>query len=258
MMLEVRNLNFSYPNGAGKLENINLKIGAGEILTILGRNGAGKSTTLGLISGSLKPISGEIFLDGKNVDSLSNKERAKIMAYVAQSEVTEYEYTGLEFITMGRAAHLGIFARPSKEDEQIAKIYTKKLEIEHLEEKFITQMSGGQKQMCMIARAMAAQPKMIIFDEPTSALDYGNQYKFLRTVKWLKELGYSVVLTTHNPDFAVLLGGYVALVKGDGNVEFGTVSEIIRSENLSKLYGLSLNVSYIDEVKRECCLTYPL
>lgn len=88
-MLEVRNLNFSYPNGAGKLENVNLKIGAGEILTILGRNGAGKSTTLGLISGSLKPVSGEIFLDGKNVDSLSNKERAKIMAYVAQSEVTK-------------------------------------------------------------------------------------------------------------------------------------------------------------------------
>ena len=120
MMLEVRNLNFSYPNGAGKLENVNLKIGAGEILTILGRNGAGKSTTLGLISGSLKPVSGEIFLDGKNVDSLSNKERAKIMAYVAQSEVTEYDYTGLEFITMGRAAHLGIFARPSKEDEEIS------------------------------------------------------------------------------------------------------------------------------------------
>ena len=196
-MLEVRNLNFSYPNGAGKLENVNLKIGAGEILTILGRNGAGKSTTLGLISGSLKPVSGEIFLDGKNVDSLSNKERAKIMAYVAQSEVTEYDYTGLEFITMGRAAHLGIFARPSKEDEEIARIYTKKL-------------------------------------------------------------GYSVARTTHNPDLAVLLGGYVALVKGDGEVGFGTVDEIIRSENLSKLYGLNLNVSYIDEVKRNCCLTYPL
>ena len=256
-MIQIENINVSYQQTLA-LDNITLNLDGPSITGIIGPNGAGKSTTLGLISGSLKPVSGEIFLNGKNVDSLSNKERAKIMAYVAQSEVTEYEYTGLEFITMGRAAHLGIFARPSKEDEEIAKIYTKKLEIEYLEERFITQMSGGQKQMCMIARAMAAQPKMIIFDEPTSALDFGNQYKFLRTLKWLKELGYSVVLTTHNPDFAVLLGGYVALVKGDGNVEFGSVSEIIRSENLSKLYGLSLNVSYIDEVKRECCLTYPL
>ena len=214
MMLEVRNLNFSYPNGAGKLENVNLKIGTGEILTILGRNGAGKSTTLGLISGSLKPVSGEIFLDGKNVDSLSNKERAKIMAYVAQSEVTEYDYTGLEFITMGRAAHLGIFARPSKEDEEIAKIYTKKLEIEHLEEKFITQMSGGQKQMCMIARAMAAQPKMIIFDEPTSALDPEMIGEVLDIMKDVAAKGITMLVVTHEMGFAKNVANRIFFMHG--------------------------------------------
>ena len=180
------------------------------------------------------------------------------MAYVAQSEICEYDYTGLEFITMGRAAHLGIFARPSEEDTAIAKEFTAKLEITHLEDKFITQMSGGQKQMCSIARAMAAKPEIIVFDEPTSALDFGNQYKFLRTVKQLKEQGYTIVLTTHNPDFAVLLGGYVALVKGGGEVAFGTVDEIIESEHLSKLYGLNLSVEYIEQVARKCCLTYPL
>ena len=145
-MLEVKNLNFAYPNGAGRLENVNLRVGKGEILTILGRNGAGKSTMLGLISGTQAPHSGEVWLSGKNSALLSNKERAKIMAYVAQSEICEYDYTGLEFITMGRAAHLGIFARPSEEDTAIAKEFTAKLEIMHLEDKFITQMSGGQKQ----------------------------------------------------------------------------------------------------------------
>ena len=213
-MLEVRNLNFSYPNGAGKLENVNLKIGAGEILTILGRNGAGKSTTLGLISGSLKPVSGEIFLDGKNVDSLSNKERAKIMAYVAQSEVTEYDYTGLEFITMGRAAHLGIFARPSKEDEEIARIYTKKLEIEYLEDRFITQMSGGQKQMCMIARAMAAQPKMIIFDEPTSALDPEMIGEVLDIMKDVAAKGITMLVVTHEMGFAKNVANRIFFMHG--------------------------------------------
>ena len=257
-MLEVKNLNFAYPNGAGRLENVNLRVGKGEILTILGRNGAGKSTMLSLISGTQTPHSGEVWLSGKNSSELSNKERAKIMAYVAQSEICEYDYTGLEFITMGRAAHLGIFARPSEEDTAIAKEFTAKLEIKHLEEEFITQMSGGQKQMCSIARAMAAKPEIIVFDEPTSALDFGNQYKFLRTVKQLKEQGYTIVLTTHNPDFAVLLGGYVALVKGGGEVAFGSVDEIIESEHLSKLYGLNLSVEYIEQVTRKCCLTHPL
>nr|WP_314467295.1 ABC transporter ATP-binding protein [uncultured Campylobacter sp.] len=257
-MLEVKNLNFAYPNGAGRLENVNLRVGKGEILTILGRNGAGKSTMLSLISGTQTPHSGEVWLSGKNSAELSNKERAKIMAYVAQSEICEYDYTGLEFITMGRAAHLGIFARPSEEDTAIAKEFTAKLEITHLEDKSITQMSGGQKQMCSIARAMAAKPEIIVFDEPTSALDFGNQYKFLRTVKQLKEQGYTIVLTTHNPDFAVLLGGYVALVKGGGEVAFGTVDEIIESEHLSKLYGLNLSVEYIEQVTRKCCLTHPL
>ena len=257
-MLEVKNLNFAYPNGAGRLENVNLRVGKGEILTILGRNGAGKSTMLSLISGTQAPHSGEVWLGGKNSADLSNKERAKIMAYVAQSEICEYDYTGLEFITMGRAAHLGIFARPSEEDTAIAKEFTAKLEITHLEDKYITQMSGGQKQMCSIARAMAAKPEIIVFDEPTSALDFGNQYKFLRTVKQLKEQGYTIVLTTHNPDFAVLLGGYVALVKGGGEVAFGSVDEIIESEHLSKLYGLNLSVEYIEQVARKCCLTHPL
>ena len=105
---------------------------------------------------------------------------------------------------------------------------------------------------------MAAKPEIIVFDEPTSALDFGNQYKFLRTVKQLKEQGYTIVLTTHNPDFAVLLGGYVALVKGGGEVAFGSVDEIIESEQLSKLYGLNLCVEYIEQVARKCCLTYPL
>jgi len=257
-MLEIKNLSFAYANGAGRLENVNLHLQNGKILTILGKNGAGKSTLLGLISGTNRPISGEILLDGVKLENLSNKERAKIMAYVAQSEICEYDYTGLEYITMGRAAHLGIFARPSKEDEKIAWEFIAKLGIERLSSKFITQMSGGERQMCSIARAMVAKPKLIIFDEPTSALDFGNQYKFLRTLKWLKDIGYTIILTTHNPDFAVLLGGFVALVKGNGEVTFGNINEIICSSELTKLYGLDINVSFNESVGRTCCLTYPL
>ena len=201
-MLEVKNLNFAYPNGAGRLENVNLRVGKGEILTILGRNGAGKSTMLSLISGTQAPHSGEVWLSGKNSAELSNKERAKIMAYVAQSEICEYDYTGLEFITMGRAAHLGIFARPSEEDTAIAKEFTAKLEITHLEDKFITQMSGGQKQMCSIARAMAAKPQIIVFDEPTSALDPEMVKEVLDVMRQLADSGMTMLVVTHEMGFA--------------------------------------------------------
>jgi iron compounds ABC transporter, ATP-binding protein len=257
-MLEIRGLNFAYANGAGILNNVNLSLKKGEILTILGRNGAGKSTLLGLISGINAPKSGEILVGGANLSELSARERAKLMGFVAQSEICEYDYTGLEYVTMGRAAHLGIFARPSKDDEDTAREFIKILGIERLAAKFITQMSGGERQMCAIARAMTAKPELIIFDEPTSALDFSNQYKFLRTVKSLKELGYTIVLTTHNPDFALLLGGYVALVKGGGEVAFASADEIINSRDLSALYGIDINVEFVQSVARKSCLTFPI
>lgn len=257
-MVELRDMSFSYPNGAGELKNVNLSLKKGQILTVLGKNGAGKSTMLSLISGALKPKSGEALLKGKNVLEMNAKERAKVMAYVAQSEVCEYEYSALEYITMGRAAHLGIFAKPTKDDYDIAKKYINMLGITHLSSKFITQMSGGERQMSSIARALTAEPELIIFDEPTSALDFGNQYKFLKMTKWLLEKGYTIILTTHNPDFAILLGGVVALVKNGGEVACGSVEEIIKSENLSALYDTPLSVSFVDSVKRSCCLTYPL
>ena len=124
-MLEIRGLNFAYANGAGMLNNVNLSLKKGEILTILGRNGAGKSTLLGLISGINAPKSGEILVGGVNLSELSARERAKLMGFVAQSEICEYDYTGLEYVTMGRAAHLGIFARPSKDDEDTAREFIK-------------------------------------------------------------------------------------------------------------------------------------
>ena len=225
-MLEVKNLNFAYPNGAGRLENVNLRVGKGEILTILGRNGAGKSTMLSLISGTQTPHSGEIWLSGKNSAELSNKERAKIMAYVAQSEICEYDYTGLEFITMGRAAHLGIFARPSEEDTAIAKEFTAKLEITHLEDKFITQMSGGQKQMCSIARAMAAKPEIIVFDEPTSALDPEMVGEVLNVMKDLAAQKMTMVVVTHEMGFAREVASRVMFLADGYFLEEGSPAEL--------------------------------
>ena len=257
-MVRVESLDFGYVKSAPlTLRDVNLNLEAGAMLTILGQNGAGKSTLLNLISGTLTPLRGKISIDGKDMASLGAKGRAEIIGYVSQSEVCEYDYSVFEYVLMGRTAHIGIFSQPSENDYKLAQRYMKMLEIWHLKDKIITRLSGGQRQMASIARALCSEPKIVIFDEPTSALDFANQYKFLRATKELLKNGYTVVLATHNPDFALLLGGYVALVKGGGEVAYGKAEQIIKSEILSKLYDLKLDVSYNEKVGRVCCLTYP-
>lgn len=256
-MVEISNLSFGYTNDKLQLKNVNLSLKKGQILTILGQNGAGKSTLLNLICGVLNPNNGSVKIDGKDISELSFRQRAAIIGYVSQSEVCEYDYSVFEYVLMGRTAHIGTFAKPSENDEKIAHEYLDMLEISHLKDKIITRLSGGQRQMAQIARALVSEPKIIMFDEPTSALDFANQYKFLRAARALLGRGYTVILVTHNPDFPLLLGGFTALVKSGGAVEFGKSEQIITSEKLSNLYDLDLSVEFNEKVGRICCLTYP-
>ena len=171
-MVRVESLDFGYVKSAPlTLHDVNFNLEAGAMLTILGQNGAGKSTLLNLISGTLEPLRGKISIDGKDMASLSAKGRAEIIGYVSQSEVCEYDYSVFEYVLMGRTAHIGIFSQPSENDYKLAQRYMKMLEIWHLKDKIITRLSGGQRQMASIARALCSEPKIVIFDEPTSALD---------------------------------------------------------------------------------------
>ena len=255
MIYDVNNVEFTYPGNTNKVLNgVSLKLEKGEVLSILGPNGAGKSTLLNCMTGLLKPGHGSIKLDGSDISSLSARQVARVISYVPQTHIPAFSYTVLHFVTMGRAPHIGAMQKPRTSDVEVAKNALKTISIEHLADKSYTEISGGERQLTIIARALAQQPKAIIFDEPTAHLDYGNQHRILRLIKSLSERGYGIIITTHNPDHALLLGGNVGILSSDGTLVSGGCEEIITEERLKEVYKTSLRLLRIEELDRIVCL----
>ena len=259
MIYNVKNVAYSYVSGARKvLNNVSLRLEQGEILSILGPNGAGKSTLLNCMAGLLKPNRGSIQLDNAALSALSHRDIAKVVSYVPQNHTPTFAYTTLYFVMMGRAPHVGAFQKPSLEDEAVAMEALKALKIDHLANRPYTEISGGERQQATIARAIAQQPQAILFDEPTAHLDYGNQHRILRMIRALADQGYGVIITTHNPDHALLLGGKAAILDRDGYLSYGKCEEIITEERLKEVYETDLRLLYVEELGRVCCLALSL
>ncbi len=255
MIIETEKLNFSYTKGGRQiLKDINLSLGEGEVMSILGPNGAGKSTLLNCIATLLMPDSGIVRLCGKDTREMKPKEVASILSYVPQNHVPAFSYTVFNFVLMGRAPKVGMFERPKDEDFAIVEKTLEEIGLTELKDKPYTEISGGERQQATIARAMVAQPKAILFDEPTAHLDYGNQLKTLRIIKSLKEKGYAIIITTHNPDHAIMLGGTTAILDREGRLTVGKSEEIIAEERLRQVYGTELSLIHMDEVDRDVCV----
>lgn len=224
------------------LENVSLKVEEGDVLCILGPNGVGKTTLFKSILESIPLISGVITLDGLDVSGWSVRERAKYISYVPQSHRDTFSYSALEMVTMGRVAHLGLFSTPPAADLEIALGCMKRLEIEHLADKTFRELSGGEQQMVLIARALTQDPKLIVMDEPTSSLDYGNQVKVLQQIGRLAGEGISIIMTTHFPDYAFLCDSKVCLILGGDRILIGDASEIVTERNLKDAYGVDIRI----------------
>ena len=254
-IIQVDNLSFAYDkNGKQVLNNVSLTLEEGEVMTILGPNGAGKSTLLNCIATLLTPDEGTITLCGKDAAAMKPKEVAKILSYVPQNHVPAFSYTVESFVLMGRAPTVGMFERPKAEDFELVAKTLDEIGIAELKDKPYTEISGGERQQATIARAIVAEPKAILFDEPTAHLDYGNQLKTLRLIKSLREKGYAIVITTHDPDHAILLGGTTAILDRDGHLITGKTEEIITEETLRELYGTDLSLVQPDGVDRPICV----
>lgn len=253
-LIQCNNINFSYDGKRQILNNVSFSIEKGQLVTLLGPNGVGKSTLLNCITGLLKPQNGMVFLDGKDIFSLSRKSIAKKIAYVPQKNNVPFDYLVKEFVVMGRTAHLGILTTPSKHDYKLVDDALLKLGITELAERQINELSGGEQQKACIARALVQEPALVILDEPTAALDYGNQIKVLNLIKELLGLGFAVIQTTHNPDHCLMLGGHVAILDDSGKLELGKCSDIMTEKKLTDVYNTGLRLVYIKEIGRETCV----
>lgn len=257
VIYEVNNVTFAYtPKGPDILKNVSFSVKESQVISILGPNGAGKSTLLGCMAGLLKPKEGSILLKGSDISSLRQKQIASVAGFVPQNHEAAFSYTVREYVLMGRASRIGIFSRPGKEDEDAAEQAMDEMGILSLADKPYTKISGGERQQAAIARAIAQEPEIILFDEPTSHLDFGNQLRVLRIIRKLSDKGFAIVITTHNPDHALLLGCDAALLDKNGHLETGSCDEMITEEKLGRIYSADLKIRYMPEEGRKVCI-YP-
>jgi len=255
MILEVEHAAFQYDEGNFILEDVNFSYETPQTLCILGSNGTGKSTLLKCILGENILTKGSVRIDGKETGLYSYREMARRAAYLAQTHIPSFPFPVIDVVMMGRTSRIGYFASPGKKDRQIAAEKLDYLNIRHLADKPYTELSGGERQMVMIASALAQEPELIIFDEPTSHLDFGNQFRFLQLVKQLKNLGIGVLMTTHFPDHALYLDCSTVILHEGKILGSGSAKKVITEENLSKIYSVSIQVEKIQG--REICIPFP-
>jgi len=239
MILSGHNLTIGYRDrvvGRG----LDVALATGDVLALLGPNGGGKTTLLKTLLGLLAPQSGEVRLGDRTLASLTSRERARLIAYVPQFHVATFAFTVEAVVLMGRTAHGNLFSRPSSADRAIAVRVLERFGIAHLRERPYTMISGGERQLVLLARALAQEPQFVVLDEPTASLDFGNQGKVLREIRALATSGHGVLFTTHDPNHAMRAADRAYLLRDGARVGEGATGLILNKAQLERLYGTSI------------------
>jgi len=252
--LAVEDLSYGYP-GRVVGNHIGFTLGAGEVLCVLGRNGEGKSTLFKTILGLLPPNGGVVRVDGEAISDWSPRRRALTFGYVPQNSGGVFPFTVAELVLMGRTAHRGVFAAPTAADRAAADEAIAALGIEHLARREWLRVSGGERQLVLVARALAQQPRILVLDEPTASLDFGNQVRVLDAVRSLAETrGLSVLLSTHHPEQAFACADRVAVLAGGLLLRIGTPANVITSETLRACYSVDVAVLPVADDRYRVCV----
>jgi iron complex transport system ATP-binding protein len=240
-VLTVESLNFGFP-GRTIGRDVSFALEAGEVMCVLGPNGGGKTTLFRTVLGLLTRHGGAIHLQGEPIENLSRAEIARRVGYVPQGHTGYFAFTVREFVLMGRTAHLGVFSVPGKRDREVSERALESLGIAHLADKPVTEISGGERQLALVARALAQEPKLLVLDEPTASLDFGNQVRVLQRISALAGSGMSILFSSHDPDHAFLCARRALLLAEGRVLEIGAPRAVIRSDTLQRMYGVSVQV----------------
>lgn len=217
-----------------------LSVQPGEVLCLLGPNGCGKTTLFRTLLGLLPAVHGEVALQGKPLRAHDRAARARCMAYVPQASPLPFAWRVREVVAMGRAAHLDLLAAPGRADQAIADDCLRELGLQALGDRTVTTLSGGERQLVLIARALAQQAPLLVMDEPTASLDFGNQLRILDTVRRLAERGIGVLLSTHQPQHVLQVADRIALMSAGSLQALGPAYEVATPEHLATLYGVDV------------------
>lgn len=255
MILEVKNGSFSYRKDELLLEDINFSIHGNQVMSILGPNGIGKTTLLKCVMGFQPWRTGATYIDGKPLTDMREKEIWSKISYIPQARSNFFSYTGLEMVMMGRNVHMGMFSQPSKEDVEKSEAIMEKIGITKLASKYCNNMSGGELQMVLIARALVSDPEMIILDEPESGLDFRNQLVILNLIdKLVHEEGVSAIINTHYPANALKISDYTLMLKRTSGYDFGPTNEVLVADLVREAFGVDVvlnEFTYKEQLHRD-------
>jgi len=242
VMLRVENLAFRFPQGGRSLVDISFTLRRGDVTCILGPNGAGKTTLIRCLLAGLPVAAGAVIVDGVPARRLHARQFAARVAHVPQSTQSVFGHLVRDIVLMGRSAHLSMMQAPGPRDHEIAEAALTQVGIAELADRQYATVSGGERQLCLLARALAQEAPVLIMDEPAASLDFGNQIRILGIVAALARDGYAILMTTHHPDHALLVGTQVLGLREGRIFGTGTPQALLSSAFLSELYGAPIRI----------------
>lgn len=246
-ILSFQGVTFGYrQQKAPILQNVDFSLRPGRVTAILGPNGAGKTTLLYLALGWLLPLDGQIHLQGKPLHLHTRQERGRWLALVPQNEHIPFDYSVLEYVLMGRAPHLPPLGIPANADYQAAWQALEQVGLADAADRPVPHLSGGERQLMLLARAVAQNSRLLLLDEPTAHLDLRNKSRLIRLLRTLQTQGATLLMTNHEPELVLALADDVLLIEPDGTVCFGPLEEVFTAETLSRIYQMPIRLVDVD------------